>query len=162
MVNASGKVTTKDQNRSVRAILKGCVIDHIEAGQAVHIVRLLKLNQGQQTLTLGLNLESKSQGRKDLIKIENLHLSESQMAQVALFSPHATVNMIDDFKVSAKYPLTLPTEVKGIFQCYNPNCITRDEPVLSKFYVKAHGLEVRLNCHYCQVSFPRQSAQVVD
>lgn len=158
----TAKTPHAKSNRLVQAIETGSVIDHITPGQAIHIVRLLGLQHRGYTLTLGLNLASKSQGHKDIIKIQHLQLSEQQRAEVAVFSPQATINVIQDYQVSAKHPLTLPQQIKGVFRCFNPNCITHIEPVQSRFAVDVLAKEVMLTCHYCQEKFNRDKAQFVD
>jgi len=55
----------------VDAIKNGTVIDHIPAGKALNVYEILSPKTKKVT-TIGMNLTSKTHGRKDLIKIEGL------------------------------------------------------------------------------------------
>ncbi|GGB49306.1 aspartate carbamoyltransferase regulatory chain [Oceanisphaera marina] len=137
----------------VEAIHNGTVIDHIPAGQGIKILQLFGLVKNQEKITVGLNLPSQAQGAKDIIKVENVRLSAAQANQLALFAPDATVNLIEDFEVVEKLQLQLPERVEGVFSCPNSNCISHNEPVSSKFKVRAINGQVRFRCSYCEKSF---------
>lgn len=137
----------------VEAIHNGTVIDHIPAGQGIKILQLFGLVKNQEKITVGLNLPSQAQGAKDIIKVENVRLSAAQANQLALFAPDATVNLIEDFEVVEKLQLQLPERVEGVFSCPNSNCISHNEPVSSKFKVRAVKGQVRFRCNYCEKSF---------
>jgi len=146
----------KQQKLQVEAICNGSVIDHIPAGQGIKILKLFHLLDTQQRITVGLNLPSAALGAKDLIKVENIALTEAQANQLALFAPKATVNLIKDFKVVKKHQLQLPEFIEGIFACPNSNCISHREPVRSRFSVRqVHG-DVRMKCKYCEKSFTKE------
>src|ERR1051325_10381059 len=97
----------KEKMLSVSAIKQGTVVDHIAAGNALKIVRLLKLAANERRVTLGLNLKSDSIGLKDLIKLENVFLSQFQASQIAVFAPQATVNVIENYRVAKKFRVQL-------------------------------------------------------
>ncbi|MBR9858593.1 aspartate carbamoyltransferase regulatory subunit [Oceanisphaera sediminis] len=137
----------------VEAIHNGTVIDHIPAGQGIKILQLFGLVQTHEKITVGLNLPSKELGAKDIIKVENTRLTPAQANQLALFAPDATVNLIEDFEVVKKLQLQLPERVEGVFSCPNSNCISHNEPVTSKFKVRAVAGQVRFRCNYCEKSF---------
>lgn len=139
----------------VEAIHNGTVIDHIPAGQGIKILQLFGLVQTHEKITVGLNLPSRALGAKDIIKVENTRLSAAQANQLALFAPQATVNLIEDFEVVEKLQLHLPEKVEGVFSCPNSNCISHNEPVASKFRVRAVDGQVRFRCRYCEKSFHR-------
>ncbi len=140
---------------SVNAIHNGTVIDHIVAGQATKIIRLLALINNRNQMTIGLNLTSGSQQLKDLIKLEQCQLSEKDLQQIAVFAPGATVNTIQDYKVTNKLKLTLPEQVADIFICPNKNCISHSEKTTKLFYIKEQNRNVGLQCKYCQQIFLR-------
>ena len=146
---------TEERTLSVPAIKNGTVIDHIAPGQALRIIPLLHLADNGQLITVGLNLESKSMGRKDLIKIENTFLSSPQTDQIALFSPTATVNVIENYQVVQKFPVAMPHHINGILLCPNLHCITNSEKVPSSFSVEENNGHVFLLCRFCQKTFPR-------
>ncbi|MDF0604398.1 aspartate carbamoyltransferase regulatory subunit [Neisseriaceae bacterium TC5R-5] len=141
--------------RTVEALKQGTVIDHIPAGHGLKILRLFKLAETGERVTVGLNLSSRHMGAKDIIKVENIALSAEQANELALFAPQATVNVIDHFEVLKKYKLSLPETIEGIFSCPNSNCITHKEPVSSFFYVKSQLSDTKMKCKYCEKVFTR-------
>lgn len=140
---------------SVAAIKDGTVIDHIPCGQAFRIIRLLKLDQAHNTISLGLHLKSSSRGLKDLIKIENRFLSEKEAHDVAVFAPHATINIIKNYKISSKIIAELPGTVTGILICPNLCCITQCEKIVTIFVVEEFKNKIYLRCYYCEKFFER-------
>lgn len=150
----------KQHQLQVEAICHGTVIDHIPARLGIKILKLFKLQNTHERITMGLNLPSSALGFKDLIKIENVYLTGSQANQLALYAPCATVNQIKDYKVVNKMNLSLPDEIKGIFSCPNSNCISHGEPVDTRFSVlgndKPSQLKLQLKCHYCEKVFSRE------
>lgn len=145
---------------SVSAIKNGTVIDHIRAGQALRIVRLLGLLENKNKVTLGLNLPSKLIGKKDLIKIENRVLTNNEANEVVVFAPEATINIIQEFEVLEKINTHFPKSIKNVFLCPNPACITHHEPVESLFTIEEQGKQVKLSCHFCEKTFDRDRVRV--
>lgn len=138
---------------SVAAIKKGTVIDHIPAGAAMKIVRTLRLVETKKTVTLGLNLPSRSMGHKDLIKVQERALTPQEAAEIAIFAPTATINIIEDYKVVQKYRVEMPRNVEGVILCLNPHCITNHEEVVTRFAVHRFGKVVEVECLYCSKVF---------
>lgn len=137
----------------VEAIQSGTVIDHIPAGKGLTILSRLQLKNANIRLTVGLNLPSHGGGLKDLIKVDEWPFTEQDAAELALFAPSATVNIIEDYRVVRKFPIGLPETFTGVFDCPNSNCITHNEPVESRFSVVHGGQRIQLRCHYCERSF---------
>lgn len=148
------------KTRSVSAINNGIVIDHIPAGQALKIMRLLHVVNSKQRVTLGLNLTSKTLKLKDLIKIENRVLTQQEIDQVAIFAPGATINKIENFRVSEKINCFLPETIRDVLKCPNLNCINRFE---SRGYFKLEGSikDIKLRCFYCEKQFERDQVEEV-
>lgn len=144
---------THDTKLQVEAIKRGTVIDHIPAQVGFKLLTLFQLTETEQRITIGLNLPSREQGRKDLIKIENTFLTNEQVNQLALYAPHATVNRIDDYVVVGKSRPNLPERIDKVLVCPNTNCISRSEPVYSSFAVKKRGEDISLKCKYCEKEF---------
>lgn len=144
-----------EYTRTVEALKEGTVIDHIPAGQGLNILRLFRLAELGERVTVGLNLNSRHMGSKDMIKVENVALTEEQANELALFAPKATVNVIKNFEVVKKHLLELPQAIEGIFDCPNSNCASHNEPVASYFYVKTHGNDTKMKCRYCEKVFTR-------
>lgn len=146
---------------SVSAIRDGTVIDHIQVGQALSILRLLRLHCHHKQISLGLHLKSRSMGRKDLIKIEDWIASPEEVAQIALFSPHATVNLIQEYRVSNKLKVQLPASIRAVFHCPNPRCITHAEVMETHFTVEEKGTHLFFHCTFCEKLFPREDMKPV-
>lgn len=146
----------KEKQLQVEAIKNGTVIDHIPAKMGIKVLKLFSMDKSNQRVTVGLNLPSSALGHKDLLKIENVFISEEQANKLALYAPHATVNQIEDYRVVKKLALELPRQVNNVFACPNSNCITHNEPVESSFAVIEKKDEFRLRCKYCEKVFSRE------
>lgn len=146
---------------SVSAIKNGTVIDHIPAGQAFRIMRLLQvLDHKKHKVTVGLNLPSREIGLKDLIKIENRVLAPDEANEIVIFAPLVTINIIKDFEVVQKLKTHLPKEITQVFLCPNPVCITHHEPIDSVFRIDSQGKQIKLICYYCEKIFDRDQVKV--
>ncbi|SDI63493.1 aspartate carbamoyltransferase regulatory subunit [Ferrimonas sediminum] len=137
----------------VEAIERGTVIDHIPAGMGVRILKFFQLTDKNERITVGLNLRSGDEAKKDLIKVENTVFTVEQANQLALFASEATINEIRDFAVVNKYSVQLPESIDGVLRCPNSNCITHHEPAATRFYVKQKPRQTDLKCHFCEKSF---------
>lgn len=144
-----------EKTLSVSAIKEGTVIDHIRPQQALKIIRLLRLNDHENRVTVGLNLKSRSMGLKDLIKIENVFLTELQASQIAIFSPKATVVVIQNYQVARKFLVSLPETISHVLACPNSRCVTNTEPFSTLFIVEENNHHVLLRCKYCEKLFSR-------
>lgn len=142
---------------SVSAIENGCVIDHIPASHASHIINFLKLTEQDCQMTIGLNLRSKRGGVKDILKIEGRHFTQTELEKIAIFATGATVNEIKNFEVVNKFKLTMPEQIVGVMRCPNGTCISNKEPVKSHFISTADHHNGKLKCHYCEASYPAKT-----
>jgi len=138
---------------AVEAIGIGTVLDHIPAGQGLNILARIQIRNANARLTVGLNLPSKGKELKDIIKVEGWLFSEQDAAEMALFAPHATVNIIESYKVVRKFKIGLPDEFNGIFACPNTNCISHCEPLPTRFSVRRADKDITLKCHFCERAF---------
>lgn len=91
-----------EQKLKIDKICKGTVIDHITAGYALTILSLTGLDESPNLMTIGVNVSSQKYGKKDIIKIENVFLNDTQIQQISILSPNATISLIDDYKVIEK------------------------------------------------------------
>ena len=141
-----------DRQLLVSKIDNGIVIDHIPAGKAFLVMRLLKLDP-KARVVIAQNVDSRSLGTKDLIKIEGTYLTSKEIDLIALVAPSATLNIIEDWRVKEKRRVHLPRVIEIIFKCPNPLCPTNDKytPQRTKFDVEAQGEveTIRLRCGYC-------------
>jgi len=139
-----------EKELKVAALRNGTVIDHIPADKLYKVVYILHLDVCEHQITIGNNLESAKVGKKGIIKISDRAFAEDETNKIALIAPKAKINIIRDFQVVEKRPLTLPDEIKEIVQCANPVCITNNQPVSTRFHVLNLDDEVILKCHYCE------------
>lgn len=64
----------------IKAIENGTVIDHITANKSLHILKILGLpDNATQNVTIAMNVTSKENGRKDILKIENRELMQENL-----------------------------------------------------------------------------------
>ncbi|HUH79245.1 MAG TPA: aspartate carbamoyltransferase regulatory subunit [Methanoregula sp.] len=131
----------------VRRIRNGTVIDHIDSGEALNVVKILGITgTTQEALSIATNVQSREMGKKDIVKLANRELSKEEVDRIALISPRATINIVRDFKVCEKKGVETPSLIVGIVRCPNPGCISNtNEPIASKFRVTGKGLR----CIYC-------------
>lgn len=149
----------KESIRSVAAIEKGTVLDHIPAGSALPILEILDLSSAQMTATVGLSYPSTTMGKKDIIKVEGWLLSEDEIQKIALFAPQATVSQIDHFEVIKKSKVTLPKTVEGIIACPNPKCITNHDEGTRRFHVRSYRKKLFFTCAFCEREFPQSKVK---
>lgn len=148
----------KDRPITIAKIRQGIVIDHIPAGTANLIVQVLGLSafarRTGDIIAIGVNFESPSMGKKDIIKVENLSLSRDMLNVVALIAPMATVTRIEDGEVIEKHKVEVPETVGDVVLCPDRFCITNHEEVPGKFLVvNPDPKRLTLMCHYCETEF---------
>jgi aspartate carbamoyltransferase regulatory subunit len=135
----------------VTPIRNGTVIDHIDCGRALKVLRIIGLDGGSvlSPVSVLMHVPSKKSGWKDVVKVEDRELDPREIDKISLIAPRATINIIRDFNVAEKYRVRLPDVVRGKARCTNPNCITNQkEPVEPEFTVEAKNPPV-LRCIYC-------------
>lgn len=143
----------KGKSLRVHAIKNGTVIDHLPRGKGIEIIRRLKLVDHDHTVTLGIGFESKQLGAKDIVKIEDKELTQAELNQVAILAPHATLNIIRNYKPVLKKNLHTPHTLVNIIRCKNPSCVTNHEPLESIFLRVNPKEPYSFQCRYCQKVF---------
>ncbi|WP_292484589.1 aspartate carbamoyltransferase regulatory subunit [Methanohalobium sp.] len=135
----------------VQPIENGTVIDHITAGQALNVLKIIgKPGTSEGIMSVLINAPS-SHGKKDVIKIEGREINAQEFDKIALIAPNATINIIRNFKVASKKQVQIPEHIEGVVKCVNPNCITNsNEPIKSNFTVNNENRYVFLRCDYCE------------
>jgi aspartate carbamoyltransferase regulatory subunit len=147
-------ITPKDLRAfKVFAIEEGTVIDHIKAGNALKIIRLLNLAEDNKIVSVGLNFSSKKMRLKDVIKVEKRELTPEEIGRVAIFAPEASINIIRNYKVAKKFKAQIPEVIEYVITCPNPKCITNNESVMTKFAVSYGKDGIHLRCHYCEKEY---------
>lgn len=133
----------------VSAIQNGTVIDHIPADVTFKIVQILDLYSHPDAITIGTNLESKTLGKKGIIKISGRFISDEEIGRLSVVAPNVTLNIIRDYKIVEKKYVQYPKQIIGVVKCSNPKCITNHQPVPTKMEV----FDIRyksLRCVYCE------------
>ncbi len=132
---------------NVDTIKNGLVIDHIHAGSGWRIFRWLGLDRMPFSAALIMNVPSKKNTKKDLIKIDNI--IDIDYSVLGFIDPDICVNIIKDEKIIRKINMELPDRVQNIFRCKNPRCITESERAIRPAFLlvdKASGL---YRCEFC-------------
>ncbi len=135
------------ETKTIPTIDDGTVIDHVETSMAEQIFFMLNQHAKGSVVSLATGIDSDSMGKKAIIKVHERTLTSEETDQLALLSPKATVNIIKGGEVVSKSPVKAPKEVRSLFSCNNPRCITNHEEVETRFLVKPGG---RIRCHYCE------------
>ncbi len=138
------------QELYVKKIRNGTVIDHISAGYALDVLKILGIDGREgHIVSVAMNVTSKTTSKKDIVKVENRELKPGEVDKIALIAPGATINIIRDYEVAEKARVKLPDSIRGIVRCANPACVSNaGEPVLPKFLVERQD-PLRLRCFYC-------------
>jgi len=134
----------------VRRIKDGTVIDHIEAGKALVVLRVIDITgKDGNVITVALNVPSNKHIKKDIVKIENKFLMKYETDKLALIAPRATINIIKDYKLVEKRKIQLPDSIVGIFRCPNLKCISNSEEDIKSTLDIVDKQNIILECRYC-------------
>ena len=138
-----------DNLMRVQPIRNGTVIDHIKAGRGRKILDALELIDKGTTITLLMHVPSKKNTSKDVVKIEDRELSESESQKLALLSPGSHVNIIRNFVVAEKNVAELPKTISDMALCSNDNCISNNERGARTTFNIINGDSLNIQCIYC-------------
>jgi len=133
---------------NIDSIKNGIVIDHIPAGKAMQIYKLLGLDKVQFPVAMIMNVTSNKMGKKDIIKIDSLF--DVNMDILGYVAPGVTVNIIKDERLADKKSPALPTELRDVIICKNPRCITTTEQELPNIFKLTDAKEHVYRCIYCE------------
>jgi aspartate carbamoyltransferase regulatory subunit len=133
----------------VSAIENGTVIDHIPSKSVFQVIKILNLTEYQNQLLIATNLDSQKMGKKGIIKVSNKFFKSDEINKISLVAPTATLIIIKDFEVIEKKKVEVPGYAENIVKCFNPNCITNNEDLATKFTV-IDKKDLKLRCHYCE------------
>lgn len=133
----------------VSAIKNGTVLDHIPSQHVFKLVELLEAKGSAHEVLIGHNLHSNKLGKKGIIKLSDIFLSQRTLDAVSLLAAGATIITIKNYEIAKKETLLSPSEVRGVVSCFNPNCITNAEKVETIFQVMSKK-KLYLECHYCE------------
>ena len=138
---------------NIDTIENGYVIDHITAGNAIKIYRLLDLENIDCQVALITNVKSKKTKTKDLLKIGKL--IEIDLDKIAFIDPDVTVNVVKNNKIIKKQKLKLPEKLVNVCQCNNPRCITSVERNLDQVFNLTDKDKKIYRCHYCETTLEK-------
>lgn len=145
-------MTSKNKKELVvSAIENGTVIDHIPVESVLMVIRILGLDNYEDEVLIGINLESKKYRRKGIVKVKNKYFCKSDLNKIALAAPYATLIIIKDYDIVEKISVETPEYIDSIVRCINPNCITNVEPIETKFRV-IEKEPLKIQCRYCEKS----------
>ena len=132
----------------IDAIKNGIVIDHITAGKAMELYRILGLGKLDCTVAILKNVVSAKRGRKDIIKIDQI--MELDWDVIGYVDPNITVNIIKDGVRVEKRQLKLPETITNVIHCKNPRCITSVEQELPHVFRLTDRENRVYRCIYCE------------
>ncbi|HPK84974.1 MAG TPA: aspartate carbamoyltransferase regulatory subunit [Bacteroidales bacterium] len=144
----------------VSAIESGTVIDHIPASSLFKVIKILGLDRIRNQITFGTNLESKTSGKKAIIKIAGKFFEDDDIDRIALVAPKAKLNIIRDYQVIEKRVVEVPDTINAIAKCMNPKCITNLEKVTTHFRVVSKK-PVALKCLYCEKITDQERLEII-
>ena len=132
----------------VNPIQNGVVLDHITAGKAMEIYKVLRLDKLGCTVAVIVNAASKKMGRKDVLKIYDV--IDLNFDVLGYLDPGITVSIIEDGEVVRRISLDLPVQVEGVLRCKNPRCITSCEQELPQVFKLTDRQKKVYRCIYCE------------
>ena len=132
----------------IDAISNGIVIDHITAGKAMYLYKVLELDKLDCSVALLKNVVSNKLGRKDIIKIDdNIDVDLDVLGYI---DPDVTINIIEDGHIVEKKHIALPEKLVNVIRCKNPRCITSVEPELDQIFKLSDRARRIYRCIYCE------------
>ena len=134
----------------IDSIKNGTVIDHIPAGNAMRLYRLLNLDTMDRSVAIMVNVVSGKMAKKDIIKIDGLIELDTNI--LGFVAPHVTVNIIRDEKIVEKKHIDLPECLTNVLRCKNPRCITSIEQELPQIFTLTEVERKIYRCIYCEAS----------
>ena len=134
----------------VSAIENGTVIDHIPAKSVMKVVKILDLENSENTILIGANLDSKKLLKKGIIKVSNKFFKPNEINKISLVAPEASLIIIKNFNVKEKTIVKVPKQISGIVKCKNAKCITNHENIETVFNVVEGCEPLKLKCKYCE------------
>lgn len=133
---------------NIDAISNGIVIDHITAGRGMKLYDLLGLEKLNCSVAIIKNVNSKKQGKKDIIKIdEEIPINLDVIGYV---DPGVIVNIIRDGQLVEKRSIEMPETLTNVIFCKNPRCITSCEQELKHIFKLTDRKNKVYRCLYCE------------
>lgn len=138
---------------NIDSIQNGYVLDHIQAGGSIDVVRLLGLDKLDCSVAIIRNAKSTKMGRKDIIKIDEL--IELNLDILGYVDPNITIDVIKDGEqVEKKHP-PMPKRLINVLHCKNPRCITTEVASLDSEFILTDPESRTYCCAYCETAYHR-------
>lgn len=85
-------------------IRNGTVLDHIEAGKSLDILDALgfPIEGSSKVVSLSMNLPSERVGLKDVLKLEDVELSDDEVGKIKAISKTGSLVIIRNYDVAEK------------------------------------------------------------
>ena len=132
----------------VNPVTNGIVLDHIQAGNAMELYKVLHLDELECSVAILKNVDSQKMGRKDIIKI--FDVIDLDMDVLGYIDPGITVSVIKNGEVVKRHGLELPETVTNVIRCRNPRCITSVEQELPQVFKLTNREKGVYRCIYCE------------
>ena len=133
---------------NIDSIKDGVVIDHITAGNALRIYKLLGFDKLECSVAIIKNVSSKKMGKKDIIKIDSdIPLNLEALGYI---DPGVTIDVIRNGCLVEKRNVDLPETLHGVLTCKNPRCITSCEQELEQIFTLTDKEDRVYRCMYCE------------
>ncbi len=86
-------------------IRNGTVLDHVEAGKALEILKALgqPVKGSSKVVSLSMNLPSGRGSPKDVLKFEDIELSAKELDKVKAITKKGSVSVIRNYDVAEKH-----------------------------------------------------------
>ena len=133
---------------NVDSIRDGIVIDHIAAGNAMKLYRLLGLDALDVPVAMITNVVSAKRGRKDIIKVDAA--IDVDLDIIGYVDPGATVNIIRNGELAEKKRIALPETLVNVLKCKNPRCISTCEQELDQVFRLSDREKREYRCVWCE------------
>ncbi|MBO5913469.1 MAG: aspartate carbamoyltransferase regulatory subunit [Clostridia bacterium] len=133
---------------NINPIKNGIVIDHITAGKAMRIYKLLDLDKLDCSVAIIKNVESGRMGKKDIVKIDSDY--DIDIAVLGYIDSGVTVNVIKNGEIIEKRAVELPQKLTNVIFCKNPRCITTCEQELPHIFNLTDKENKVYRCLYCE------------
>lgn len=130
-------------------ITNGIVIDHIKAGKAMEIYKLLNLDQLECSIAIIKNVNSKKMGKKDIIKIDEA--LDVNLDALGYIDNGITINTIENGVKTNKRHCELPERITNVVKCKNPRCITSVEQEIDHVFKLTDRENKTYRCIYCEM-----------
>ncbi|MGM9662618.1 MAG: aspartate carbamoyltransferase regulatory subunit [Oscillospiraceae bacterium] len=138
---------------NIDSIQNGYVLDHIQAGHSIDIVRLLGLDKLDCSVAIIRNAKSTKMVRKDIIKIDEL--IDLNLDILGYVDPDITVSVIEGGEQVKKMHPPMPKRLVNVLRCKNPRCITTVEAGLDSEFILTDPEHRTYCCAYCDAEYRR-------